>query len=282
MQETSAKKESMKTYKILLISMLKDNHGQDQKSLLSQTVVKLLSKQHQYQLFIKDTTEILARKASTKMFKISLTNMLKDNHGQEVKNLSFQTDLRLLSQLLLLQLSIKDKETVETFLRRTSMPKFTDLPTPWSIELTGTDPKSHSSQTVPKLLSQLQPLSIKLKETVEISPRKTSMLKFTVLPTPWLIESTGTDLKSHSSQTDLKLLSQLLLHPFIKDKETEEISLKRTSMPRFTVLPTLWLTESTGTDPKSHSSKTVLKLLSQLQPLSIKTPPLSTILLTKK
>jgi hypothetical protein len=205
----------MKTYKTLLINTLKDFHGQDLKQLLSQTVVKLLLKLHQ--LFIKDSTEILARKASMKRFKISLTSMSKETVGQECMTLSSQMDLRLLSQQLLPQLSIKDKETAETSLRRTSM------------------------------------------------------LRFTVSLTPWSTESTGTDLKSHSFQTDPKSLS-LQLHLFTKDKETEETSPRRTSMPRFTDLPTPWSTELTGTDPKSLSSLTDLKLPSHNQPLSTKTP----------
>jgi len=269
----------MRTYKTLLINTLKDFHGQDLKPLLSQTVVKLLLKLHQ--LFIKDTTEILARKASMKMFKISLTSMSKDSHGQEVRLLSSQMDLKLLSQQLLPQLSIKDKETAEISLRRTSMLRFTVSLTPWSTESTGTDPKSHSYQTVPKWLShQLHP-SIKDKETEEISPRRTSTPKSTDLLTQWLTESTGTDLKSHSSQTVPKSLSHQL-HLFTKDKETEETSPRRTSMPRFTDLPTPWSIELTGTDPKSHSSQMVPKLPSHNQPLSTNTPTSSAILPTQK
>jgi hypothetical protein len=178
-------------------------------------------------------------------------------------------------------LFLKDKETEKIFQRRTSMLKSTVLQTPWLTESTGTDLKSHSFQTAPKLHSHQLHLFTKDKEMEETSPKKTSMLRFTDLPTLWSTESTGIDLKSHLSQMDLKSLS-LQLHLFTKDKETEETSPRRTSMPRFTDLPTPWSTELTGTDPKSLSSQTDLKLPSHNQPLSTKTPTLSAILPTKK
>jgi len=99
---------------------------------------------------IIDLTEILARRILTKTSKISLTSTSRDLHGQDLRQLSFQTDPKLLSQLPI-QLPthipfIKGEETAEISQRKTLMKKSKVWQTPWLIDLTGQDPKSHSFQ----------------------------------------------------------------------------------------------------------------------------------------
>jgi hypothetical protein len=53
---------------------------------------------------------------------------------------------------------------------------------------------SQTEARSPSLLLMLQPF---IKETEKIFQRRTSMLRFTVLLTLWLIELTGIDHKSH-------------------------------------------------------------------------------------
>jgi hypothetical protein len=118
-----------------------------------------------------------------------------------------------------------------------------------------------------------------------------SMRKFTVLLIQWLTELTGTDLKSHSCQTDLRSLSHL---PFINTEDTTETLVKPSapkllperrlmaSMRKFTVSLTPWWTESTGIDPRSHSSLTDPRLLSHLPSTNSMLTKTLTILLTRR
>ena len=300
----------------------KDSHGQDLRLPSFQMDLKVLSQKLQLlsslevmETSVKPLTQLpLQEKLRTelmRMFKVSLTRTLIDSTGQDLRSLSSQTDLRLLSH----HLSTKDieLETTETSVKPSApklslerrltvlMRRFTVLLTPWSIELTGTDPKSHSCLTDLRLLSHLP--SINTEDTTETSVRPSdpkllperklteSMKKFTVLPTPWLIELTGTDPKSHSSLTDPRLLSHL---PFTNTEETTETSVRPSapklslerrltvSMPKFTDSPTPWSTESTGTDPRSLSSLTDPRSPSQLPSTNIMLTNTLTILLTRR
>merc|ERR1740130_1880760 len=144
------------------------------------------------------------------------TPWLIDSTGQEVKSNLFQMAPRLLSQLLP-QFQLSTKDPVEIFPRRRSMLRFKVWQTPWSTDLTGQDPRSHSFQTVLKFLAS-QLLHLSTKETEEIFPRKRSTLKFKVWPTPWSIDSTGQDPKNLSYQTVAKSLSQPLFINIKRDK----------------------------------------------------------------
>jgi hypothetical protein len=229
----------------------------------------------------------------TLMFMISSTRTSKDSLGQDLRNhsllmapelpshlLSFQDpDLTLVKPLIHRPSKLLKDQRVSTELMLMFMTSLTRT----LIDLTGQDLRRPSSLTDPRLLSQL--LFINIEDTTETSVKPlapkllperrlmVSMLKSTVLPTPWLIESTGTDPRSLSSQTDPRLLSHL---PFTNTEETTETSVRPSapklslerrltvSMPKFTDSPTPWLTESTGTDPRSLSSQMDPRLLSHL------------------
>merc|ERR1740130_1374642 len=257
-----------------------DSTGQEVKSNLFQMAPRLLSQLlPQFQLSTKDPEETFLRRKLMRVFKISLTRTSKDKPGQDLRKHSFQMVAKLLSQQLLqFQHSIKDPEELSISLRKTLMPKFTDLPMLMSTECHGLDPISHSLITDPTGNSQRdKPIT---KETVEIFPRRRSMLRFKVWQTQWSTDLTGQDPRSHSFQTVLKFLASQLLH--LSTKETEEIFPRRRSTLKFKVWPTPWSIDSTGQDPKNLSYQTVAKSLSQPLFINIKRDKWKKILPTRK
>jgi len=279
-EEIFLKKRLMRMFKTLLTVTSKDKHGQEVRSNLSQMALRLLSQTlPQFQPSTKDPEETFLRRKSMRVFKISLTRTSKDKPGQDLRKHSFQTVAKLLSQLLhQFQHSIKDPEELSTSLRKTLMPKFTDLPTPTSTECHGLDPISHSLTTDPTGNSQRdKPIT---KETVEIFLRRRSMLRFKVWQTPWSTDLTGQDPRSHSFQTALKFLASQL--PHLSTKETEEIFPRRKSTLKFKVWPTLWSIDLTGQDPKGLSYQTEAKSLSQPLFINIKRDNYKKILPTRK
>jgi hypothetical protein len=90
----SAKKESTRTSKTLLIKMLIDFHGQDLKLLLSQTEARSPSLLLMLQPFIKETEKIFQRRTSMLRFTVLLTLWLIELTGIDHKSHLFLTDPR--------------------------------------------------------------------------------------------------------------------------------------------------------------------------------------------
>lgn len=187
-----------------------------------------------------------------------------------------KTSVKQLTQLLLLARR-----------RMASTRMFMTSSTTTSRDSLGQDPRSNLSQMALRLPSKSQlPSLLTLRELVVVTSvklltqllllanrRMASMRMFMTLLTKTLRDSLGQDLRRLSFQTALRLLS---LHPFTKDIEITEISVRPREptlllvprlmvlMKRFTVLQTLWLIESTGTDQRSHSCLTDPNGTSQL------------------
>lgn len=181
----------------------------------------------------------------TLMFMISSTRTSKDSLGQDLRNhsllmapelpshlLSFQDpDLTLVKPLIHRPSKLLKDQRVSTELMLMFMTSLTRT----LIDLTGQDLRRPSSLTDPRLLSQL--LFINIEDTTETSVKPLApkllperrltvlMPKSTVLPTPWLIESTGTDPRSLSSQMDPRLLSHL---PFTNNMLTNTLKISLT------------------------------------------------------
>ena len=236
--------------KILLLNFFNINRDTD---TTTETMISV-------KLLTQEPLPIRKRMVSTRTFMISFITMLRDSLGQDLRRLSYQMDPKP-PGMLLQPISSPEEETISvkplTQLpllerrRMVSMRMSKDSPTSTSRDSLGQDLRRPSSLTDPRLLSH-HPFTKDI-ETIETSPKSKLMRRFTVLLTQWLIESTGTDLRSHSSQMDPSGTSQLLSN---KLEETIEISVRSKSMKRSMALPTLWSTELTGTDQRSHSCQT--------------------------